>query len=90
MFNRVIKIVALFALIISFNVFAYSQQKQEPAPAKSPDYVDFSGFKGKIFEIKYADHLNLASIISPLGSGFKGATIRPSRDPKLITVRDFP
>ncbi len=95
--NRVIKIVTVFALMVSIKAFAFGQQKQEPnqqkaetARTKEPEYVDISGFKGQIFEIKHADPYNLVSIISLLGSGFKGARIQASREPKLISVRDFP
>src|SRR5919108_5371313 len=88
MFHRTTKIVTTFLLLLLLSTSVLSQQKQETA--KSPDYVDFSGFKGKIFEIKHGDPRRIASIITPLGSGFKGATIQASRDPNFITVRDFP
>jgi hypothetical protein len=88
MFHRTTKIVTTFLLLLLLSTTVLSQEKQEPA--KSPDYVDFSGFKGRIFEIKHGDPRHIASIIGPLGSGFKGATIRASHDPNLITVRDFP
>src|SRR5713226_8221597 len=63
----------------------------QPAPtAKSPDYVEEKGFKGKIFEIKYRDPYGLLQVIRPLGSGFKGATISVEQAFKTLTVRDFP
>jgi hypothetical protein len=88
MFHRTAKIVTTFLLLLLLSTSVLSQQKQETA--KSPDYVDFSGFKGEIFEIKHGDPQDIASIIRPLGSGFKGAIIQASRNPKYITVRDFP
>jgi hypothetical protein len=88
MFHRTTKIIMTFFLILLLSTSVLSQQKQEPA--KSPEYVDIPTFKGRIFEIKHGDPHRIASIIEPLGSGFKGATIKPSREPKLITVRDFP
>ncbi|MCI0337777.1 MAG: hypothetical protein L0226_09380 [Acidobacteria bacterium] len=90
MLARSFKVISIFAFIFLFSASAFSQQKQETPPPRSPDYVDISGFKGRIFEIKNGDPYAIASIIGPLGSGFKGAKIQPSRDPKLITVRDFP
>jgi hypothetical protein len=64
---------------------------QNPAPAaKGPDYVDFTGFKGKVFDIKHRDPRSLIDALQALGSGFKGATIRYSNEFKTITVRDFP
>jgi hypothetical protein len=63
----------------------------QPAPtAKSPDYVEEKGFKGKIFEIKYRDPYGLLQVLRPLGSGFKGATISVEQAFKTLTVRDFP
>jgi hypothetical protein len=88
MFRGNTKIIATFFLFLLVSTAALGQQKQEPA--KSPEYVELGGFKGKIFEIKNGDPNSIASIINPLGSGFKGAIIKPSRDPNLITVRDFP
>jgi len=88
MFHRYTKITATFFLILLLSIAALGQQKQEAA--KSPEYVELGGFKGKIFEIKNGDPNSIATIINPLGSGFKGARIIPSRNPNLITVRDFP
>src|SRR5437660_7853313 len=63
----------------------------QPTPsAKSPEYVEEKGFKGKIFEIKYRDLSGLLQVIRPLGSGFKGATMSIDREFKTLTVRDFP
>ncbi|MCI0659639.1 MAG: hypothetical protein L0220_01055 [Acidobacteria bacterium] len=97
MFPKTTKIITIFILNLLLSASAFSQQKQESSQpkqdstaAKPQEYVDISGFKGRIFEIKNADPYSIASIITPLGSGFKGTLIRPNRDPKLITVRDFP
>jgi hypothetical protein len=62
----------------------------QPAVAKSPDYVEEKGFKGRVFELKYRDPASLQQVIRPLGSGFKGATISIDREFKTLTVRDFP
>ncbi|MEW6127356.1 MAG: hypothetical protein AB1757_09975 [Acidobacteriota bacterium] len=62
---------------------------QAPA-AKEPDYVSEKGFKGKVLEVKYRELWSLLRALSPLGSGFKGATISTSEEFKTITVRDFP
>jgi hypothetical protein len=57
---------------------------------RGPDFVEEKGFKGKVFTTQHRDPNDLAIAIRPLGSGFKGATITPNRDFKIITVRDFP
>lgn len=62
----------------------------QPAVARAPDYVDFSGFKGKVFDVKHRDPRSLIEALRPLGSGFKGATISYSDEFKTLTVRDFP
>lgn len=87
------------AIIIALSLVpaAYSQQAQPaqtPAPqataARTPDYVDFTGFKGKVFDVKNRDPRVLMDALRPLGSGFKGSTIAWSDEFKTLTVRDFP
>ena len=85
------------AIIIALSLVpaAFAQQPattptpQASAP-RSPDYVDFSGFKGKVFDVKYRDPRSLIDALRPLGSGFKGATISWSDEFKTLSVRDFP
>ena len=64
----------------------------EPAKTPEPEYVDFTGFKGKIIELKHREPSDIISVVSPLGSGFKGAKLVANRytQPKSITIRDFP
>jgi len=62
----------------------------QPTPARTPDYVDFTGFKGKVFEVKHRDPRSLVDALRVLGSGFKGSTISVSDEFKTLTVRDFP
>ncbi|MCI0486095.1 MAG: hypothetical protein L0229_05795 [Blastocatellia bacterium] len=61
-----------------------------PASRPAPEYVEEKGFKGKIFDVKHRDPGALVRALAPLGSGFKGATIRFESSFKTITVRDFP
>jgi hypothetical protein len=76
-------------LILLFGMLAFAQQPQ-PTKEKESNYVDIGGFKGKIFELKNRDPNDLIRILTPLGSGFKGALMQPSREMKTLTVRDFP
>jgi hypothetical protein len=62
----------------------------QATPVRTPDYVDFTGFKGKVFDVKHRDPRSLAGALMSLGSGFKGAEIRFSDEFRTITVRDFP
>jgi hypothetical protein len=82
-------------IIVAFSLvpLAFAQQTTTPTPqppAKSPDYVDFTGFKGKVFDVKHRDPRSIAGVLMSLGSGFKGAEIRFSDEFRTITVRDFP
>lgn len=78
----------IFLLLIS-TMAVVAQQTQLPKEKES-NYVDFSGFKGKIFELKNRDPHELISTLSPLGSGFKGATLQANSEMKTLAVRDFP
>ncbi|MEK6302687.1 MAG: hypothetical protein AABO41_18400 [Acidobacteriota bacterium] len=75
---------------------SFGKEGQTPAAApsqpaaKSPEYVEEKGFKGRVFEIKYRDPIGLLGVIRPLGSGFKGANFSVDREFKTLTVRDFP
>ncbi len=90
-----IRMIVVLSIMLSLVSGAFAQQTQTPAPApkaepRSPDYVDFTGFKGKIFEVKYREPRFLIGAVSSLGSGFKGAEIRYSDEFRTISVRDFP
>jgi hypothetical protein len=86
---------ALF-IVAAMVATALGQQAQTPtpkpevAPKPPDDYVEMSGFKGKIFEIKYRDPGAVLRVVAQLGSGFKGARMSYSDEFKTITVRDFP
>lgn len=96
MFPSKTRIAATAAVVLSLvsSTFAQQAQTTPTAPqanvARGPDYVDFSGFKGKVFDVKHRDPRSLIQAIHPLGSGFKGATISYSEEFKILTVRDFP
>jgi hypothetical protein len=81
---------ALVLILVSISA-SFAQQTATPPPAKSdPDFVTEKGFKSKIFEVKYRDAGNLATVLRQLGSGFKGASVSANSEFKTITVRDFP
>lgn len=75
-----------------------TQQKQtatttannEAAKPPAPEYVDFTGFKGKIIELKHRNPYDISRIVSSLGSGFKGSKLTANIEPPSITIRDFP
>jgi len=65
-----------------------------PAPsaaaATESRYVEVTGFKTRIFEVKYGDPERFHSLLAGLTSGFKGAEVRVQPEFGTITVRDFP
>lgn len=88
---------ALIIAAFSFVPWAFAQQPAttptpapQPTAARTPDYVDSSGFKGKVFDVRHRDPRSLIEALRALGSGFKGATISYSDEFKTLTVRDFP
>ncbi len=88
MSSRSFKLIFIILLAVAVQAVAVAQQKSEPPPQK--DYVESTGFKGRIFEIKYRDPGEIYRTVLILGSGFKGATVTYNPELKTITVRDFP
>ena len=80
-----LKLICAVALVLCFVPPVVAQQ-----PAPSPQYVENTGFKNRIFEVKYRDPESLESVIKLLTSGFKGASISANRTFRTLTVRDFP
>lgn len=90
MLTKTIRLIFISLLVCLLGSASLAQQSNQPAPDKEPQYVDFTGFKGKILEVKNRDPRDLTVILMPLGSGFKGAELKPNSEFKTITVRDFP
>lgn len=95
MFTKTIKLLSvLFLICLSVQLSLAQQQGNQQAANTTnqpqPQYVDFSGFKGKVLEVKNRDPRSLVSLLTPLGSGYKGAVLNANSEFKTITVRDFP
>jgi Bacterial type II/III secretion system short domain len=90
MLIKTTKLIAVIACVLLPLATTFAQQNQPQTKQYDYPWVDFSGFKGKIFDIKNRDPRELVQILQPLGSGFKGATLQPNTEYKTITVRDFP
>src|SRR5262249_13382500 len=73
---------------------AAEQAKAATPPATAPPsesrYVETTGFKTRIFEVKYGDAGRFVALLSALTSGFKGADVRFQPEFGTITARDFP
>jgi hypothetical protein len=67
-----------------------SPAPRAPEASKEESYVTEKGFASRVFEVKHRDPGDLAAVLRPLGSGYRGAMVSANRDFKTITVRDFP
>jgi hypothetical protein len=90
MLTKTIRLIAIIACLLLALTIAFAQQNQTQNKQIDQSFVDFSGFKGKIFDIKNRDPRELVQILQPLGSGFKGAIMQSNSEYRTITVRDFP
>ncbi len=84
----------LFAVITAllFASVTGAQQKQSE-PTSNPDdrqAAPNKDLRSRVFEIKHRDARNLLSVLMPLGSHVKGASMNYNEAFKTITVRDFP
>jgi type II secretory pathway component GspD/PulD (secretin) len=84
----VLAAVAALALVPARQVEAQSAPKAAEAP--KDDFVTEKGFASRVFEVKHRDPSDLATVLRPLGSGYRGATVSSNRDFHTISVRDFP
>src|SRR5262245_11477723 len=80
----------LLSAIAVILVVAAASFAQATTPPPADNYVTEKSFKNKVFEVKYRDPNSLASVLTRLTSGFKGAGITPNAEFKTLTVRDFP
>jgi hypothetical protein len=69
---------------------AEAQSAPKAAESSKEDYVTDKGFASRVFEVKHREAADLAVVLRPLGSGFKGATMSANREFRTISVRDFP
>ena len=78
-------------LVLIVNVASFAQQPTPSAQTRPEDnYVTEKGFKSQVFTINHRDVNSLGTVLRPLLSGFKGATISGNTEFKTLTVRDFP
>ena len=69
---------------------AHAATPPATAPSSESRYVETTGFKARIFEVKYGDPGRFVSLLASLTSGFKGAEVRYHPEFGTITARDFP
>jgi hypothetical protein len=88
--QRFSKRAALALLAVCLAAAAAAAQEAKPAPPAEDNVVVGKGFANEVFDVRNRDPLNLALVLRPLGSGFKGAVMQPNQEFRTITVRDFP
>jgi hypothetical protein len=84
---------ALVLLAFVFARPAAAQPSSAPRAAEAPreeSLVTEKGFASRVFEVKHRESTDLAAVLRPLGSGYRGATVSANRDFRTISVRDFP
>ena len=81
---------ALCASLLFLAPPALAQGGDNKQESKPEEVITEKGFRGRIFELKPSNPEQLAGVLRPLGSGFRGAALSYNRDFKTITVRDFP
>jgi hypothetical protein len=85
------RIIAALVLALAAAPAALAQEKQESNAQKTEDnYVTSKQFQSRVFDIRNRDPINLARVLGPLTSGFKGSVVSPNPEFRTITVRDFP
>jgi Bacterial type II/III secretion system short domain len=89
MLNTLKRAIAAVSVALVFVSVSFAQQPAT-TPAPSDNYVTATGFKNRVFEVKYRDPNSLANVLTRLTSGFKGAGITPNSEFRTLTVRDFP
>ena len=82
----------LFCIAAGFSCPLSAQGIPAPAPQETrrDDFVSEKGFRSAVFSVKHREPNDLAAVVRPLGSGFRGATVTWSSELKTLTVRDFP
>lgn len=85
--NRIALAMALAAVCFAAAAARAQEPKQTPA---EDNFVNGKGFANEVFEVRNRDPLNLVRVLSPLGSGFRGAVMTANPEFRTITVRDFP
>ena len=93
LFLKTLATAALFATLAPAQTPQTKSVQVETSPAaKDPEYVITKDFRTKVFIVQHSSPFQLQGILAPLGSGFRGATIRASDGDGLrtLSVRDFP
>jgi hypothetical protein len=90
MFTTKLKTLAPALLLVALCAAATHAQQSQPTPGPSDNYVNFTGFKNRVFDVRNRTPEDLIPVLKLLTSGFKGAQVSASNEFRTIIVRDFP
>jgi type II secretory pathway component GspD/PulD (secretin) len=90
MFTTKLKTLAPVLLIVALCAVATHAQQSQPTPNPSDNYVTFTGYKNRVFDVRNRTPEDLIPVLKLLTSGFKGAQVSASNEFRTIIVRDFP
>ncbi|HEX8162491.1 MAG TPA: hypothetical protein VF538_11500 [Pyrinomonadaceae bacterium] len=90
MFTAKLKALATALPVVVALCAAARAQQAQPTPNPSDNYVTFTGFKNRVFDVHNRTPDDLIPVLKLLTSGFKGAQVSASNEFRTISVRDFP
>lgn len=90
MFTTKLKTLAPALLLVTLCAAATHAQQTQPTPSPSDNYVTFTGYKNRVFDVRNRTPEDLIPVLKLLTSGFKGAQVSASNEFRTIIVRDFP
>jgi hypothetical protein len=90
MFTAKLKTLAPALALVALCAYGARAQQSQPTPGTSDNYVTFTGFKNRVFDVRNRTPDDLIPVLKLLTSGFKGAQVSASNEFRTISVRDFP
>ncbi|HVG28145.1 MAG TPA: secretin N-terminal domain-containing protein [Pyrinomonadaceae bacterium] len=90
MFTAKLKTLVPALVVVALCAAAARAQQSQPTPGPADNYVTFTGFKNRVFDVRNRTPDDLIPVLKLLTSGFKGAQVSASNEFKTIVVRDFP
>jgi type II secretory pathway component GspD/PulD (secretin) len=90
MFTAKLKTLVPALVVVALCAAAAEAQQSQPTPIPSDNYVTFTGYKNRVFDVRNRTPEDLLPVLKLLTSGFKGAQVSASNEFKTIIVRDFP
>ncbi|HEX8499662.1 MAG TPA: hypothetical protein VF659_03655 [Pyrinomonadaceae bacterium] len=78
------------ALALALCASGAARAQSEQSKQQEDNFVTQKMFANRVFDVRNRDPVNLARVLAPLTSGFRGAVVTPNTEFRTISVRDFP